>query len=119
MKVLESFIAFIIALLKANQPAPVKACPTCGISLEDVAKLGKLGCADCWHYFDAELRHLASQLHGSTHHAGKKLKSKEARILSYKKKMAKAIEIENYEAAGELKKLIEELESSPTPPWDQ
>jgi protein-arginine kinase activator protein McsA len=114
-------------------------CPGCGFTLKDIAMTGKLGCGECYHHFDTEMKVVLMHSHaGGTEHTGKRPPTRakvedpnediNERIKSYKLKMAKAVEIENYEAAGELKKKISELqqqlvkpveepsETPPTPP---
>ena len=115
-------------------------CPSCGMTLRELAKDGKTGCPTCWDHFKEELKIVTQHSHaGATKHVGKSPKvnkdaltqqqqlaeqnaSIEERIKSYKLKMVKAIEIENYEAAGALKKQIADLQAQltgvlpPTPP---
>lgn len=46
-------------------------CPTCGLSLLDIQKGGRLGCNSCFRAFAAELQPVLRRLHGSTKHTGK------------------------------------------------
>lgn len=114
-------------------------CPNCGITLEKIAKSGRIGCAECYKHFDTEIKIVTSHAQGAKKHIGKvpnnwkteQAKRKEAeernatieeRIRSYKEKIANCIKVENYEAANDLKKLIQKLEaeladsSQPKPP---
>ena len=148
-KPVSNILAAILGLLmsKAIQQKKIEVtpkveakppCPNCGFTLKDIAMTGKLGCSECYHHFDNEMKIVLVHSHaGHTEHVGKRPKVQpkpedpnediNERIKSYKLKMAKAVEVENYEAAGELKKKIAELqqqlvkpeessEPSPTPP---
>jgi len=103
-------------------------CPGCGMTIRDIGTHGRLGCAKCYDHFHEEMKIVTQHSHGATQHVGKKPahfeehKDKEKllaeqnapieeRIRSYKEKMANAIKVENYEAAGDLKKKIAELQS--------
>jgi protein-arginine kinase activator protein McsA len=148
---LSSFLTALLGAMLAKtmqQPQQPKSqlrnagkppCPSCGMTVRKLAENGKVGCATCWEHFSEELKIVAKHSHaGATQHVGKSPKvnkpvpkteqpvdqnaSIEERIKSYRLKMAKAIEIENYEAAGALKKQIESLQAQltgappPTPP---
>lgn len=58
----------------ASKSGPVqegKSCPTCGLTLLDVQKSGRLGCSSCYEVFSDELNPVLRRLHGSTKHTGK------------------------------------------------
>lgn len=108
---------------------PKPPCPSCGCTLKDIAMTGKLGCGECYHHFENEMKIVLVHSHaGHTEHVGKRIKVQpkpdnpnediNERIKSYKLKMAKAVEVENYEAAGELKKKIAELQQQLVKPED-
>lgn len=113
---------FILKLIKQKEQILSKKC-TCGLTLEDFSKTGRLGCAACYDTFSEELMPILQSCQGNKlMHIGKKphnyneiIEAKEAkldieeRIRLLKLKMAKAVEVENYEVAGVLKKKIEEL----------
>lgn len=48
-----------------------KRCPTCGLTLLDVQKNGRLGCSACYEVFENELNPVLRRLHGSVKHTGK------------------------------------------------
>ncbi len=118
---------FGLLLNPVAPPSPVNKskkppCPSCGISIEEIARDGRMGCRVCYEHFLTELRIITADSQGSAGgHQGKIPKDRqkrveeadatvEDRVRSYKLKMVKAIEVENYEAAGDLKKLIESLQ---------
>jgi protein arginine kinase activator len=75
---------FLAALQESADPdAPLTAalearCGGCGATLRDFRETGRVGCAECYHSFDAPLRELLRRLHGSTHHTGKRYTGVEA-----------------------------------------
>lgn len=90
-----------------------------------MARIGRLGCPECYDTFKEELRPVIHRCqNGGTHHIGKRpsnyeklIEAKEQKldveeqIRLLRLKMAKAVEVENYEVAGVLKKKIEELQT--------
>lgn len=121
----EKIVGFISNLIKEKERILAKKCFECGSSLEDINKSGRLGCPGCYDSFREELVPVLHRCQGENLvHIGKKphdyekiIEAKEEkldikeRIRLLKLKMAKAIEVENYEVAGVLKKKIEELSS--------
>jgi len=119
----EQVVSFINCLITEKQRLLAKKCNNCGFTLEDLAKTGRFGCPDCYDSFKEELGPIMQKCQGgATMHVGKRPKNYEAlmeakeerldiqeRIRLLKLKMAKAVEVENYEVAGVLKKKIEEL----------
>jgi len=73
-------------------------CPGCDLSIQDLQKKGKVGCAQCYEVFAQFLLPLIKKIHGSTQHFGKR----PARV---DKKLNIHIEIEKLEA--DLHKKIE------------
>lgn len=126
-----------LALMKAIMAKPLTAapqvpshppCPNCGTTTNDIVQSGRLGCAECYVHFQAGVASIIARCQmGATHHVGKIPKKrqedqekrqaekeaaldKKEQIRNLKLKMAKAIEVENYEVAGVLKEKIEKLE---------
>lgn len=48
-----------------------KKCPVCNSSFSNIAKSGKVGCAECYKTFKSELLPYLKRVHGSTVHTGK------------------------------------------------
>ena len=46
-------------------------CSVCGADFNDIAKTGKVGCANCYKTFNNELLPYLKRVHGSTRHIGK------------------------------------------------
>jgi len=83
-----------------------QACPTCGITLTEINKAGKLGCGDCYLFFKDALNQLLYKLHGSTKHTGKGISNK---LHDLENQLADAIQAEDYEKAAKLRDEINEL----------
>lgn len=49
-----------------------KACPSCGMTYEEVLKTGKLGCAECYHNFGEMIERTLRQIQGADSHIGKR-----------------------------------------------
>jgi protein arginine kinase activator len=90
-------------------------CPRCGFSQADFKKTGRLGCPECYQTFAEGLAGLLKTMHKGTRHHGKVpealRKSREAgdRLKLLQKKLAKAVEAEDYELAAELRDQIKAL----------
>ena len=99
-------------------------CKTCGSTLNDIKRSGRVGCADCYDTFFNELLPTIRGIHGNTGHKGKKpgaieytvsednaSSEKADKISAIKAELKKAIEDENFERAAELRDEIKELEA--------
>lgn len=90
-------------------------CPHCGFTQADFKKAGRLGCPECYRTFSEGLEGLLKTMHKGTRHVGKvpealrqTLDFKE-RARQLQKKLAKAIEQENFELAAQLRDEIKQL----------
>lgn len=95
-----------------------KRCQCCGSSFEDIAKSGKVGCANCYDTFYEELLPSVQRIHGRTSHTGKlahsagtevKIRNEIAKL---KSQLEQAIKSQEFEKAAELRDQIKELEKS-------
>ena len=115
---------FLAALQESADPdAPLTAalearCSGCGATLRDFRETGRVGCAECYHSFDAPLRELLRRLHGSTHHTGKRytgvaalpVLAPPATLRELRDQLRRAIEAEQFELAAELRDRLRENE---------
>jgi len=92
-------------------------CSNCGLSYEDFRKFGRLGCGECYDAFKTHLSALLKKIHGSNQHLGKmpialsKEEKKEIEdIKGMKNQLLKAIQLEKFEKAAELRDKIREIE---------
>jgi protein arginine kinase activator len=90
-------------------------CPRCGFSQADFKKSGRLGCPECYRTFAEGLAGLLKTMHKGTRHVGKtpealrQTRETVDRLKLLQKKLAKAIEEENYESAAALRDEIRTL----------
>ena len=95
-------------------------CPHCGFTQADFKKSGRLGCPECYKTFVEGLEGLLKTMHKGTRHVGKApaalRQTREAsdRLKLLQKKLAKAIEEENFEQAATLRDEINRM-SGPAP----
>jgi protein arginine kinase activator len=93
-------------------------CPRCGFSQADFKKSGRLGCPDCYKTFAEGLAGLLKTMHKGTRHTGKVPEALRAtrensdRMKSLQKKLAKAIDSEDYETAAGLRDEIKSLSAT-------
>jgi protein arginine kinase activator len=95
-------------------------CPFCGISSADFREIGRLGCPHCYSTFEAHLRGLLRRIHGSTQHVGKvylppdpTVTEREKRLTALRQKLQRAVTLEDFERAAELRDQIRALEPAP------
>ena len=84
----------------------------CGTSLSDIVSTGRVGCSDCdEHYKDIISQAVASVNKGAKKkiEENKNLSEKDKKILDLRKQISEAVDREDYEKAGELKKQIDAL----------
>ena len=95
-------------------------CVRCGFSQADFKKSGRLGCPDCYKTFAEGLSGLLKTMHKGTRHIGKtpealrQTRETVDRLKSLQKKLAKAIESEDYEAAATLRDEIKAVGVAPS-----
>jgi protein arginine kinase activator len=90
-------------------------CPHCGFTQADFKKAGRLGCPECYRTFSEGLESLLKTMHKGTRHIGKvpealrQSQDFKQRVSLLQKKLAKAIEQENFEQAAQLRDEIKQL----------
>lgn len=111
-----------------KKPESKIACKNCNLSLEDLLKKSKLGCKDCYDFFEKpliiafeKLQRVPSKENKELRHTGsvpylwKKQQAEQTEpkkfLLEIKQKLALAIKYENYKLAAELKNIIKGFES--------
>ena len=94
------------------------ACPYCGTTPRDFRNTGRLGCSQCYAHFSEQLRGLLRRVHGSTQHVGKVYLSQpdpedtpEERLSTLRRRLERAVEIEDFEMAARLRDQITDLET--------
>ena len=121
------FGGMLSSFLSAALPARsgVTRCNTCGSTLGDIKKTGKVGCADCYELFFSDLMPTIRSIHGNTEHIGKrpvieytvnhedtpeKKDDNKKTLESLRDELKKAIEDENFEKAAKLRDEIKKME---------
>ncbi len=115
---LADFIAQMGKSIAAETVASAGTCPSCGLTLADFKRTGRLGCARCYSTFDVSLRGLLRKLHGGTQHSGKVYlppdateTDRTARVVSLRRSLARSVEAEDFERAAALRDQIRRLEA--------
>ena len=93
-----------------------KVCSECGFTLEDLRKVRRFGCGNCYQVFTDELTAMLRGMHKGQSHVGKVpegLMESHYRIQKLEElrgKLEEAISSENYEMAAELRDEIRKLD---------
>lgn len=92
-------------------------CGFCGLTFSDFRETGRLGCPHCYVTFESHLRGLLRRIHGGTQHVGKvylppdpSATEKEKRLEGLRRKLERAVAVEDFERAAELRDKIRALE---------
>ena len=103
---------------------PDVKCPQCGFTQADFKKSGRLGCPACYATFAEGLEGLLKTMHKGTRHTGKvpeamrQSRDISDRLKSLQKRLAKAIEDEDFEQAAilrdEMKQMTARVSGAPT-----
>jgi len=123
---IQSFLSSVLSILSKEKKAeqPSITCSSCGLTYAEFEHTGRLGCAQCYRDFAAQLKPVLQKIHGRTQHAGRKPKAYvpdpkdvlDQRILELRTAMDTAVASENFEEAArlrdELKALTEKQEVS-------
>lgn len=98
---------------ETDSPAPV--CSSCGYTLADLKKTGRLGCPACFDVFEPTLADMLRPMHKGIQHKGKVPASLQAklqadqRLQTLESSLASAIEEERYEDAARLRDEIKAI----------
>ncbi|MBR4868677.1 MAG: UvrB/UvrC motif-containing protein [Clostridia bacterium] len=106
--------------LSGTTAAGAIRCTRCGISFEEIARSGKVGCGDCYQQFRTKLAPTVERLHGKADHVGKTPYAKQeptsapkpSRLEELKEQLARAIETQEFELAAQLRDEIREMEGT-------
>ena len=119
-----SINAILGSPLELKAPAPSAAsskaaqvkCPECGITYGEFKSKARLGCANDYEVFRAELVRLLEKIHGATSHAGKTPQTvdshirKENELIRLKRDLDSVVKSEDFEKAAEIRDRIKSLE---------
>lgn len=103
---------------KNDMLMPSVTCSVCGSTFRDIAKSGKVGCAECYRTFYDELLPYLKRVHGSVAHIGKVPNSAplavindEPTIEQLRNELSRLVSEENYEQAAVVRDKIKEMEA--------
>ena len=92
-------------------------CPVCGSQFSQIAKSGKVGCAECYNTFSSELMPYLKRVHGSTKHVGKvpnsaplMVKPETDTVNELRLELNRLVREERYEEAAVVRDKIRKLE---------
>jgi protein arginine kinase activator len=115
---LADFLAQMGKAIASESAAAAGTCPSCGLTLADFKRTGRLGCGRCWSAFEGNLRGLLRKLHGGTQHVGKVYlppdpseTDRVQRITSLRRSLQRAVDEEDFERAAALRDQIRRLET--------
>ncbi len=98
--------------------ASTKRCEKCGASFEDIAREGKVGCAECYRTFYDRLLPSIQRIHGKIKHNGKmstgspekaREETPEEKTAKLEKQMSEAVAKQEFEEAAKLRDEIKAL----------
>ncbi len=99
-------------LLKGEHPSNVTRCPFCNKSFEEIAKDGKMGCAECYTAFYDKLLPSLQRVHGKGTHMGKRpsdFNNSTNRLESLKEHLEKAVGEQDFESAVKIRDEINSI----------
>ena len=104
-------------ITSGTRAVPQTRCPVCSATFSDIAKTGRMGCAECYNTFKSQLLPYLKRVHGSTHHAGKvpnsaplMVKPEKETIDSLRMELNRLVSEEKYEEAAVVRDKIKALE---------
>jgi protein arginine kinase activator len=86
-----------------------RKCPSCGFSLDDLRRVRRFGCSDCYATFSDEVNQMVRGMHQGTSHIGKvpaglmALHVRHQRIEELRARLDQAIASESYEEAAGIR----------------
>ena len=95
-----------------------RACPNCGFTLEDLRRVRRFGCSECYSTFREEVGQMVRGMHKGTVHSGKVpagLMAKQVldqRLEELRARLDQAILSESYEEAAGIRDEIRNLQAS-------
>ena len=93
-----------------------RRCPACSFSLEDLKRVRRFGCSDCYATFGEEVNLMIRGMHKGTTHIGKvpeglmALQYRHQRIEELRSRLDQAIASESYEEAAGIRDEIRHLD---------
>jgi protein arginine kinase activator len=93
-----------------------RKCPTCGFTLEDLRRVRRFGCSDCYTTFGEEVGQMVRGMHKGTSHIGKvpaglmAMQVLHQRLEELRTRLDQAVSSESYEEAAGIRDEIRNIE---------
>lgn len=100
----------------AITPGNGRKCVTCGFTLDDLKRVRRFGCSDCYATFSEEVAQMVRGMHKGTSHIGKvpeglmAVQFRHQRIEELRARLEQAITSESYEEAAGIRDEIRNLD---------
>jgi len=118
---IQSLLSAVLSAMAApKETESAHVCSRCGLDFKQFQKTGKLGCAQCYHDFQEQLKPLLLRIHGRSQHSGRmpftspEEKSRMDAISKLRSDLDAAVTREAFETAAvlrdQLKALLKEEE---------
>jgi len=104
------------ATTSQKSPGNGKQCVTCGFTLDDLRRVRRFGCSDCYATFGEEVAQMVRGMHKGTSHIGKvpeglmAIQFRSQRIEELRSRLDQAIASESYEEAAGIRDEIRNLD---------
>ncbi len=105
-----------VATSSAVTPGNGKKCVTCGFTLDDLKRVRRFGCSDCYATFSEEVGQMVRGMHKGPSHIGKvpeglmAIQFRHQRIEELRSRLEQAITSESYEEAAGIRDEIRNLD---------
>jgi len=106
--------------LTAGEQQPVvgngRKCPSCGFTLDDLRRVRRFGCAECYTTFKEEIGPMLRGMHKGATHVGKvpeglmAIHFRNQRLEELRSRLDQAVQAESYEEAAGIRDEIRNLE---------
>jgi protein arginine kinase activator len=99
-----------------HSPGNGKKCMTCGFTLDDLKRVRRFGCSECYTTFSEEVSQMVRGMHKGTSHLGKvpqglmAIQFRHQRIEELRARLDQAIASESYEEAAGIRDEIRTLD---------
>jgi protein arginine kinase activator len=106
----------VTSTASAVVPGNGKKCVTCGFTLDDLKRVRRFGCSDCYATFGDEVGQMVRGMHKGTSHIGKvpeglmAIQFRHQRIEELRSRLEQAITSESYEEAAGIRDEIRNLD---------
>jgi protein arginine kinase activator len=104
---------------RSSASAGGRRCPTCGFTIDDLRRIRRFGCSDCYTAFSDEVAQMIRGIHQGTTHIGKVPEGQMARRVLHQRleelrtRLDHAVAAESYEEAAGIRDEIRRLGCDP------